>query len=498
VEREIGRVPRPIFLAGEWRAGRGRLIRSVDPAEGTINAEVAGASEGDVDEAVACAENAWRTEPWRDLKPHLRATVLHRVAMLIGERSEALALLQSKENGKPIAETRALVASAAGTFRYFAAVIETLEDDITPSRGEFISMSVHEPMGVVGAICPWNSPIASDAQKIAPALAAGNAVLLKPAEATPLVSLELARICEEAGLPKGLLSVLPGPGRIVGERLVTHPRIQKVSFTGGTDVGLRLARLAAEKLMPISLELGGKSPTIVFDDADLDQAVAGVIFGIFSSQGQSCIAGSRLFVHEPIYDEFMQRLVDQTERLKVGHPLEPGVHLGPLISSAHRDSVERYVEMGRDEGGVILAGGARPQGGAYGVYEKGAYYRPTVIAGLENRAKVVREEIFGPVLCALRFASEDDLIEQANDSVYGLACGLWSRDYRRIWRIARAIQAGTIWINTYKMFSISTPFGGLKLSGPTREKGIEGLRGWMNQKSLYWGMSETPFPWAGS
>lgn len=484
-----------ILVAGEWKAGRGAVGASRDPAEGTVNAEVAMANEADVDEAVERAHAAWEKSAWRAMKPHERANVLHRASDLIRGRSEELALLQSRENGKPIAETRALVASAAGTFRYFAAVAETVEDSLTPPRGDFITMSVHEPMGVVGAICPWNSPIASDAQKLAPALAAGNAVVLKPAAATPLVSLELAKLLGEAGLPAGMLSVVPGPGRSVGERIVTHPLVKKVSFTGGTEVGLRLAKLAAEKLMPVSLELGGKSPTIVFDDADIDQAVAGVIFGIFSSQGQSCIAGSRLFVQRSVRDAFMAKLVERTEKLRVGHPREPGTHLGPLINPGHRDAVEGYVKLGVSEGGRILTGGTRPSGG---VFEKGAYFRPTIVDGLTNASRTAQEEIFGPVLVSLPFDGEDDLIAQANDSVFGLAAGIWSRDYRRIWRVARALQCGTVWINTYKLFSISTPFGGYKLSGPYREKGIAGLRTWMNQKSLYWGLSEQPFPWAGS
>lgn len=482
-----------ILVGGEWKPGRGAVSISRDPAEGTVNAEIAAASVADVDEAVERAHAAWDASAWRGMKPHERAGVLHRASDIIRSRSEALALAQSQENGKPMAETRALVASAAGTFRYFAAVAETIEDSLTPPRGDFITMSIHEPMGVVGAICPWNSPIASDAQKLAPALAAGNAVVLKPAAATPLVSLAMARILEEAGLPQGMLSVLPGPGSTVGERLVTHPLVRKVSFTGGTEVGLRLARLAADKLMPVSLELGGKSPTMVFDDADLEQAVAGVIFGIFSSQGQSCIAGSRLFVQRSVYAGFMARLVERTQQLKVGHPREAGTHLGPLINAGHRDSVERYVTLGVEEGGRVVAGGRRPSGG---IFDRGAYFEPTIIDGLTNASRTAQEEIFGPVLVAMPFDDESDLIRQANDSVFGLAAGIWSRDYRRIWRVARAVHAGTVWINTYKMFSISTPFGGYKLSGPYREKGIEGLRAWMNQKSLYWGLSEKPFPWA--
>ena len=362
---------------------------------------------------------------------------------------------------------------------------------LTVPRGDYLTASVHEPLGVVAAITPWNSPIASDAQKVAPALAAGNAVLLKPSSWSPLVSLELARIVEEAGLPKGLLSVLPGSGREVGNLLVEHPGIDKLSFTGGTVTGRRLAHVAAEKLMPVSLELGGKSPTIVFDDCDQDLAIAGVLFGIFSSSGQSCIAGSRLFVQDSIYDAFVQRLVGATRALRVGHPFEAETQVSSLVHPDHRDSVEAYVQLARDEGGKVLAGGARPKG-----LSEDAYYEPTIIAGLGNEARVCREEIFGPVLVVMPFRDEADVVAMSNDSEYGLACGLWTRDHPRAWRVARAIRAGTVWINTYKQFSISTPFGGDGASGMGREKGRAGLRAYQRQKSIYEDMSGAPHPWS--
>ncbi|WP_102818398.1 aldehyde dehydrogenase, partial [Burkholderia humptydooensis] len=406
---------------------------------------------------------------------------------------EALAQLQRRDNGKPISETRALVASAANTFRYFAACAETLDDALTPSRGDYLSMSVHEPLGVVAAITPWNSPIASDAQKLGPALAAGNAVVLKPAEVTPLASLALARLCEQAGVPPGVISVLPGKGSVIGDALVRDPLVKKVSFTGGTEVGRGIARLAAEKLMPLSLELGGKSPTIVFDDADLDHAVNGVLFGIFSSSGESCIAGSRLFVQRAIYDAFVARLVDAARKLRVGDPASERTQMGPLITAQHLGTVERYVALGRDEGGRVLCGGERPTGEGR---DAGFFYLPTILDGLSNRARICREEIFGPVLVALPFDDEAALVAEANDSVFGLAAGIWTRDYKRAWRVARALDAGTVWINTYKQFSISTPFSGRKESGMGREKGSLGIREYMQQKSLYWGLNDSPLPWA--
>ncbi|BBP99719.1 aldehyde dehydrogenase [Burkholderia sp. SFA1] len=482
-----------IFLGGEWRTGRGNQYASIYPADQSVNAEISTANADDAREAVEIADRAWRKADWAGLKAHQRAAILHRIASLIEARHEALAQLQRRDNGKPISETRALVTSAANTFRYFASCLETLEEALTPSRGDYLTMSVHEPLGVIAAITPWNSPIASDAQKLAPALAAGNAVVLKPAEVTPLASLALARICEEAGVPKGVVSVLPGKGSVIGDALVRHPLVKKVAFTGGTEVGRGIARLAADKFMPVSLELGGKSPTIVYADADLDHAVNGVLYGIFSSSGESCIAGSRLFVERKVYDAFMARLVDGARKLRVADPTRENTQMGPLITGQHRESIERYVALGLEEGGTLLCGGERPTGDGR---EKGFFYLPTIIAGLSNDARMCQEEIFGPVLAALPFDDEAALLDEANDSVFGLAAGIWTRDYKRAWNTARALNTGTVWINTYKQFSITTPFGGWKDSGMGREKGRLGLREYMQQKSLYWGLNDAPLPWA--
>ena len=483
----------PICVAGEWRRGRGAAYTSLYPHNGSVSAELHAASAEDAHEAIERAHEAFVKTDWATRLPHQRAQVLWRVAEGIRARREELAHLQRRDNGKPISETRALVDSAAGTFQFMAAACETLEQAITPQRGAHITMSTHEPMGVVAAITPWNSPIASEAQKMAPALAAGNAVVVKPAEITPLAALELARICEAAGVPRGIVSVLPGKGSVVGDVLVKHPLVKRVSFTGGTRTGRAIAHAAADKMMSVSLELGGKSPTMLLDDADLDHAIAGVLYGIFSSSGESCIAGSRLFVPKKLYAEFMDRLVVATERLRVGDPLDERTQMGPLVSTTHRASVEAYVARGLAEGGRLLTGGVRPTGTAH---ERGCYYLPTIIEGLTNRQSICQEEIFGPVLVALPYDDEDQLIAMANDSVYALAAGIWTRDHQRAWRIARAVQAGTVWINTYKQFSISTPFGGWRDSGLGREKGRLGILEYMHQKSLYWGMSPQPLPWA--
>ncbi|WP_336069504.1 aldehyde dehydrogenase [Nitratireductor rhodophyticola] len=484
-----------LFIAGEWEEGTGAEITSVFPADGSVNRVLHGASVADGERAIERAKRAQADPAWRNLKPHERARFLYAIADGIEANAERIAHIQSRDTGKTLRETGALAASAAGTFRYFGAVLETSDEALTAQRGDALTMSVHEPLGLIGAITPWNSPIASDAQKVAPALAAGNAVLLKPASWSPLVSLELARIIEASGLPKGLFSVLPGAGREIGNLLVEHPDIAKISFTGGTDTGRALAVKAAQKLMPVSLELGGKSPTIVFADADIEQALAGVLFGIFSSTGQSCIAGARLFVERPIYDQFVERLVEATRRLKVGHPFDAATQVAPMVHFDHRNSVADHVERARREGADILVGGRAPAGADF---DKGAYYLPTILAGLDNTARICREEVFGPVLVVLPFDDEDELIAQANDNEYGLACGIWTRDFPKSWRVGRAISTGTVWINTYKQFSISTPFGGEKESGMGREKGREGVRAYMAQKSFYTDLSGAPHPWAAA
>ncbi|MFJ9417171.1 aldehyde dehydrogenase family protein [Streptomyces sp. NPDC101227] len=487
-----------ILIGGQWRPGAGAPFETADPATGQVLATLRAASVEEVDEAARAGARAAADPAWRDLVPHRRARLLYRVAELIEDAADELSAVQTADTGKTRTETKALALSAAATFRYTAASLETAEDALTPSRGAYVTMSVYEPIGVVAAINPWNSPVASDAQKLAPALAAGNAVLLKPAAWTPLVSLVLGRLItralDELGLPTALLSVLPGSGRVIGEAIAAHPLVGRIGFTGGTATGRTVAAAAAAKLIPASLELGGKSPTIVRADADIEQALAGVMFGIFSSSGQSCIAGSRLFVARGIYDRFVGELVERVRKLRVGPGTDPGTQVGPLVHHRHRDAVAAYVDLAREEGGRILCGGGAPEGDAY---EDGAYYLPTVIDRLPNTARVCQEEIFGPVLIALPYDDEDDLVHQANDSVYGLACGIWTRDHRAAWRLARRIDAGTVWINTYKQFSIATPFSGMKDSGLGTEKGRDAIRAYQRQKSLYWGTSDAPLPWAG-
>ena len=482
-----------IFVGGEWRQGGGAPYASINPANGRVNRELHRASSDDVDDAVARGKAAQADPGWRDLLPFERARVLYRIADGIEAQLDRLAAIQTADTGKTLAETSALVRSASATFRYMGAACETLDEDLTTPRGPYLTMSVWQPMGVVAGITPWNSPIASDAQKIAPALAAGNAFILKPASWTPLVSLALAQVCADAGLPPGLLSVLPGSGGEVGDRIIRHPDVQKVSFTGGTVTGRRVAAAAVEKLMPVTLELGGKSPTVVFEDAETDHAVAGILFGIFSSTGQSCVAGSRCFVQRTIYDGFVTKLVNEAKALRVGLPTDSATQVGPLVHFDHRASVEQYIATAIDEGADVLCGAGRPQGVPY---DDGAFIEPTILGGLENDSATCQQEIFGPVLVVLPFDDEEDLVAQANQSVYGLAAGIWTRDYRRAWRLARRLHAGHVWINTYKQLSIATPFGGMKDSGVGREKGREGIRQYMHQQGLYWGLNQDPLPWA--
>lgn len=470
--------------AVEGEAGVSPLV-SVNPATGEVNHEVAAAGAAAADEAVRSADAAARAPAWRGMLPAQRARILARIADGMEARGEELAQLQMLENGKVWRECQAQVKSAAATFRYYAAVCETTGSEVTPARGDYLSMSVYEPYGVVAAITPWNSPMTMEAQKVAPALAAGNAVVLKPSEITPSTGLLLGQIAHAAGLPPGLLNVLPGTGLQVGAALVAHPRVRLVSFTGGTESGRRIAEVAARKLMPVALELGGKSPHIVFDDASVDAAVAAIAGGIFEGSGQSCVSGSRAFVQRGVYAQVVDKLVATARALRVDLPDRPGAEMGPLATFAHRDRVASMVEAARGAGAEILTGGGRPEDAQLAA---GAYYLPTVIAGIDNRADIAQQEIFGPVLCVIPFDDEEDLVAQANDSAFGLASGIWTSDYARAWRVARALEAGTVWINTYKQLSIATPFGGFKESGIGREKGISGMRLYQQPKGIYFGM----------
>lgn len=468
--------------AGRWMTGSGTAFETINPATGTVNEVISTPCASEIDEICSSVARSNALRSWQMQKPHQRAAVLHRIADKLIENAEQMAEKQMLENGKLLKECRSQAVSASGVFRYYASVCETMESSIPPHRGDYLNLTTYEPYGLILAITPWNSPLTMDSQKVAPALAAGNAVILKPSEITTLPALELARLCEEAGLPQGVLSVLPGYGSVIGPVLIDHTDVRMVTFTGGTETGRRIGEQCARRLIPSALELGGKSPHIIFEDADLEVACNGVVDGIFEGMGQSCVAGSRLFVHQSKIDEVLARLVKIVDSLKVGMPADPTSDLGSLSSFQHRDRVEHYVALARKEGAGVLTGGRRPDDPALAC---GAFYLPTILTGLKNTAQVCQEEIFGPVLCVLPFEDESELINQANDTDFGLACGIWTADYRRGLRVAREIAAGTVWINTYKQLSIASPFGGFKDSGLGREKGLIGMRLYQQSKSIY-------------
>lgn len=483
---------KPFLIGGNWSFGNGQTFESINPADGSVAAVVAEAGEADVDAAVAAARAALQNPDWRDLPPHRRARLLNKFADLIDRDAERLAGLQTQDNGKPISESRMQSAWAAEAFRYFAALCETFESEVIPARGNYFSFSLYDPIGVVAAITPWNSPISLEAQKLAPALAAGNTVILKSSEVTPQVGLEYGRLALETGFPQGVVNVITGFGRTTGKALVSHPGVDMVTFTGGTASGREIAKIAGERLIPSIMELGGKSPNVVFDDADMNHAVLGSSFAIFSNAGQSCIAGSRIFVQDSIYKTFVERLVEAAGALHVGDPYDSRSAISALASFGHRDRIEALIARGREDGGKLLCGGNRPSDVALA---KGAYLRPAVLEVEDNQTRVAQEEIFGPVACVIRFKDEEDLVQQANDTVFGLACGIWTRDYKRALRVTKRIKAGMAWINTYKIASVNVPFGGVKQSGFGRECGRLGLMPYLAEKSVYLNLSKSPVPW---
>ncbi|MGQ3292109.1 MAG: aldehyde dehydrogenase family protein, partial [Shinella sp.] len=412
---------RPFFSAGVWTQGRGAPFESRNPETGEVIATLSSASVEDLDVAVSAARTAVAAPSWAGLAPHLRARLLHRMGELIDRDRERLAEVQMVDNGKTLAECRALLESAANTFRYYAAACETMEGSVPPSRGAYLNIAIEVPFGVVGAITPWNSPATLEAQKLAPILAAGNAIILKPSEVTPLIALEYAALAKESGFPDGIVSVLTG-GIELGRAMVSHPGIDMISFTGGTAGGRHIAAEAARMLKPVVLELGGKSPHIVCEDSDLEKAAKAVAMGIFSGAGQSCVAGSRIFVEKTIAEGFTATLVDIARSLRLGPPADSATQIGPLVTFAHRDNVHAHVTRALAAGANLLTGGELPDDATLSA---GAYYPPTLLNGVSNRSDIAQQEVFGPVGVILTFEDDEDLIAQANDSEFGLAAGLW-------------------------------------------------------------------------
>lgn len=475
--------PPKLFVGGEWVEPTGGTFVTENPATEEPLCDVGAASADDVDRAVTAAHQALSGD-WAKLSGRQRGELLWRIADALEERIDELARLETLDNGKPIFESRYVdLPMAINCLRYFAGWADKISGEAMAVEGPFeFAYTLREPMGVVAAITPWNFPLIQAAWKIAPALACGNTVIHKPASYTPLTALKLAEIASEAGLPPGVLNVLPGSGSEAGGALSRHPRVAKVTFTGSTQVGQQVMRDAAETVKRLTLELGGKSPNIVFADADIDAAVKGAYNGIFYGKGEVCAAGSRLFVERSVHDELIDKLVERTRRLQPGDPLDPKTRLGALVSARQRETVLGYVETGREEGAEVVTGGETAS-----VDGKGHFMHPTILDRVSNDMAVAREEIFGPVLVTIAFDDVEEAIAQANASIYGLAAGLWTRDVGKAHRAARLLQAGTVWINQYNWYDPSAPFGGYKQSGFGRELGRDALNYYTETKTVWVG-----------
>jgi acyl-CoA reductase-like NAD-dependent aldehyde dehydrogenase len=447
------------------------VIHVVEPATEEIMARVPRAGVEELDRAVERAKQAYPR--WRALAPGERGRLLRRIAVAIEENVEGLALLEARNVGKPIGDARGEVGMVADTFTYYAGAPERLQGKTLPVHGG-VDMTFREPLGVVGLIVPWNFPLPIASWKVAPALAAGNTVVLKPAELTPLTALELERIALEAGLPEGVLNVVAGPGSVVGERLVGHPDVRKIAFTGSTAVGKRIGALAAETIKRVTLELGGKSANVIFADADLEQAAAAAPLAVFGNAGQDCCARSRILVERAAFDRFLELLGDAVRKLRVGDPLDEDTQMGPLISSAHRAKVAAFL----DDGAPVAVRGEAPAG-------PGFWFPPSVVAPASNEDRLAREEIFGPVVCVIPFDDEAEAVRLANDTIYGLSGSIWTRDGSRALRMARALEAGTLSINSNTSVRVTTPFGGFKQSGIGRELGPDALEHYTELKNVY-------------
>ena len=463
--------PKKLFIGGRWvDSASGKTFDTLDPATGEVLASVAEGSAEDVDRAVAAARRSFDSGVWRDLPPAERARALWRVGDMIEDRALEFAQLDALDNGMPINDALLFfVPFAAATFRYYAGWVTKLDGATQEISlpGKYLSYTLRQPVGVVGQIIPWNLPIMMAAWKIAPALACGNSVVLKPSEETPLSALLLAELLQQADVPDGVVNVVPGFGETAGARLASHPDVDKVAFTGSTEVGRLIAKAAADSnLKRVSLELGGKSPNIVFADADLTKAASGAFFGIFFNQGQMCSAGSRLFVQEKVYDETVDSLLKTVAEARIGPGIDPVTQIGPLVSRTQMDRVLGYIKLGNEEGARMLVGGGRPEG-----LDHGNFVQPTVFADVDGKMRIAQEEIFGPVVTAIPFKDEDDLVEKANSTVYGLVAGVWTKDVGRAHRVAHALKAGTVYVNCYHVVDPVTPWGGFKQSGWGRELG---------------------------
>jgi aldehyde dehydrogenase (NAD+) len=486
-----------LFIDGKFvDAESGKTFTTPNPATGETLAEVAEADKADIDKAVEAARRAYEGK-WSRMSARDRGRLLYKLSQLIEEHSAELAALETSDNGKPIRESSYVdLPQVVENFEYFAGYATKIEGETIPVPGQMFNYTLREPLGVCGQIIPWNFPLLMAAWKLAPALAAGNTIVLKPAEQTPVTAMELAKLIQEAGFPDGVVNIVPGYGETAGASLASHPGIDKIAFTGSTEVGKLVAREAAQNLTKVSLELGGKAPNIIFADADMEQAVNGAMMGIFFNQGQVCCAGSRLFIAEEVKDEFLERFKERAQRVKVGNPMDASTHMGPQVSEEQLNRIKGYVDIARGEGATVLTGGEPPQ--LEGDFQNGYFFQPTIFCDVKNQMRVAQEEIFGPVTSAITFSNEEELIKQANETIYGLSAGIWTRDITRAHRFAKEIHAGTIWINTFNMFNAASPFGGFKQSGYGREMGKHALELYTHIKSVWVDLSGKPIGWYGN
>jgi acyl-CoA reductase-like NAD-dependent aldehyde dehydrogenase len=478
-----------MLINGQWVEGNtSEWFETVNPATGDVIAKVAKATRDDVDAAVSAARNAFETT-WAKTSAAKRTRLLMKVADIMRKNFNQLCELEVLDTGKALSGVKGEVFQAIEDFEFFAGTTTKIYGHTNAVAPMVLNYTLKEPIGVCAQIIPWNYPLMMAAWKIAPALAAGCTVVLKPASLTPLTALRLAEICMEAGIPEGVVNVITGPGATVGNYLAGHKGVDKVAFTGDTETGKEIIRASADTIKKVSLELGGKSPNLVFPDADIDEAVAGSVWAIFTSGGESCEARSRLFVHESIYDEFVDKFVAATQRLVVGNPMDEKSHIGSLISKGQVETVDSYVEIGKAEGAVVLTGGKKPEGADY---ENGHFYLPTVLGNVTNQMRVAQEEIFGPVVCILKFSDEKSVIREANDVIYGLAATVYTKDSARAHRVASKLQAGIVTVNTPFTAFPGTPFGGYKQTGFGRELALETVDLYTQTKSVLLYTGEKP------
>ena len=470
-----------LFINNEWRpATTGKRFPVVNPATEEVLADVAAGDAGDVDNAVRAAKTCFESAGWRDLSARKRGRILFKAADLLEARLDEFSKLESAQNGKTLFEAKIELTMTVNTLRYYAGWADKIVGDTLPVDGPFLAYTLREPIGVVGAIVPWNFPLNIASWKFAPALAAGCTIILKPASETPLTALLFGEVALEAGLPAGAFNVVSGGGSTAGAALVRHPDVDKIAFTGSTDVGRQIMKVAADTNKRVTLELGGKSPNIIFADADLKSAVRGAQTGIFYGKGEVCAAGSRLLVEKSVHQQVIEQLADGAKKLTPGDPLDKNTRLGALVSKKQQESVLAYVKKGVDEGAQLVAGGkaVKPNG-------KGYFVEATVFDGVQPEMTIAREEIFGPVLAVLTFDDFEHGVKLANQTIYGLAAGIWTKDIQKAHRAAKAIRAGTVWINSYNFYDSGAPFGGFKASGFGRDLGREALDGYLETKTVW-------------